>query len=347
MVNLNSIAPRGWYILCLSSQVKHKPKQLFFSDVALVAFRTEGGKIGVLRDQCSHRGVPLSQGIVVGNSVQCPYHGWQYDIRGAVTRIPALEHCLKTPQTQCVHSFCAVEQQGFIWIRVGEAENILNAPRFANFGVPGWSTFTMQTRFTGTVESCLENFLDCPHATFVHRYWFRAPTKQKTKAVVTTLDDGAQAEYFEEPRKQSAVWWFLAPRTGAMQHIDRFIAPNLSRVDYKFNSGLHYIITSSCTPLNKRETLVHTVITFRYKYIGFLVRLFFEPLSRWIIRQDVKMLALQQKNLEASALAGNPLQFESTQADLLGAHVVNWRKSLQQGIAPPPSGKVYQVDLTL
>jgi phenylpropionate dioxygenase-like ring-hydroxylating dioxygenase large terminal subunit len=275
------------------------------------------------------------------------YHGWEYDSQGAVTRIPALEHCSKALPTQCLHSFYAIEQEGFVWISVGGVENAQEAPRFANFGVSGWSTFTMQTRFTGTVESCLENFLDCPHATFVHRYWFRAPTKQKIKAVVTTLENGAQAEYFEEPRKQSAVWWFLAPSTGEMQHTDRFIAPNMSKVDYKFNSGLHYIITSSCTPLNQRETLVHTVITFRYKYIGFLVRLFFEPLSRWIIRQDVKMLALQQTNLEASSLAGNPPQFESTQADLLGSHIVTWRKSLQRGVAPPSSGKAYQVDLTI
>jgi phenylpropionate dioxygenase-like ring-hydroxylating dioxygenase large terminal subunit len=347
MINLNSTAPPGWYILCLSTQVKGKPKRLLFCSTALVVFRTKEGKIGVLNDQCAHRGAPLSQGSVVGNSIQCPYHGWEYNLEGVVSRIPALAHCSRTEQTPCVGSFSAVEQDGFIWIKVGNPAHVEKAPHFANLGASGWTTFKMQTHFVGTVESCLENFLDCPHATFVHRYWFRAPTKQIVKAVVHTLDDGAQAEYFEEPRKKSAVWWLLAPKTGAMQHTDRFIAPNMSKVDYKFNSGLHYIITSACTPINERETLVHTVITFRYRTIGFLVRLFFEPLSRWIIRQDVKMLALQQKNLEASALLGRPLQFQSTAADLLGGHIISWRKSLLQGIAPPPAGKVHQVDLTL
>ena len=29
---------------------------------------------------CLHRGGPLSEGELMGNSVTCPWHGWQYDI---------------------------------------------------------------------------------------------------------------------------------------------------------------------------------------------------------------------------------------------------------------------------
>jgi phenylpropionate dioxygenase-like ring-hydroxylating dioxygenase large terminal subunit len=242
------IAPPGWYILCLSSKVKRKPMRMLFSGFALVVFRDAKGQIGALEDKCAHRGVPLSQGIVLGDSVQCPYHGWEYDREGTVTNIPALQHCSGAQQIKCVRSFVTVEQEGFIWIKIGSDSAVATPPLFANFGAIGWSTFTMQTRFTGTVESCLENFLDCPHATFVHRYWFRSPTKKFVKAIVRTLTDGAEAEFFEEPREKSVVWWLLAPRRGAMQHTDRFIAPNTSKVDYKFPGGLHYIITSSCTP---------------------------------------------------------------------------------------------------
>ncbi len=82
-----------------------------------------------------------------------------------------------------------------------------------------------------------------------------------------------------------------------MRHTDRFIAPATSRVDYEFSDGRYYIITSSCTPVGAHETQVYTVISFRFGRIGALVRLFFEPLSHVIIRQDTRMLRLQQANL--------------------------------------------------
>ena len=93
-------------------------------------------------------------------------------------------------------------------------------------------------------------------------------------------------------------------------------------------------------------------MTFRYGRIGLLVRLFFEPLSRWIIAQDVKMLALQQHNLEA--FQGQTLgqgqghgAFHSTEADLLGGHIIAWRKALLRGEVPPVAGQERWVDMTL
>jgi len=152
--------------------------------------------------------------------------------------------------------------------------------------------------FDGSVESCLENFLDCPHATFVHNFWFRKLTARSLQATVTATDDGAVASYYDEPREGSVVWKFFSKSNSTMQHTDRFIAPSTTRVDYIFSDKRHYVITSSCTPLSESKTCVYTVITFRFGRIGWFVRLFFEPLSRWIIHQDVNMVALQQDNIE-------------------------------------------------
>ena len=334
--------PPGWYILSKATALRRAPIAVRVGGRQFVAFRTEQGRLGVLADRCAHRGAPLSAGSVCGEHVKCPYHGWEYGIDGDLGLIPAMTQrpenwpALKLPAIECV------EQDGYAWARFGRPA--ADAPhRFRHLGQRGWTSFGMQTRFRATVESCLENFLDCPHATFVHKYWFRAPTAEPVKCVVRTLPNGAEAEYFDEPRKKSAVWWLLAPRKGTMRHVDRFIAPHTSEVEYEFPGGLHYIITSSCTPLSARETMVHTVISFRFRWLGPIVRLFFEPLSRWIIRQDVRMLDQCQEN---AAHADGPA-FVSTPADLLGPHIRAWRRAAMMNTAPPAAGTETCVDITL
>ncbi len=47
-------------------------------DVAL--FRTAGDEVFALRDQCPHKGGPLSQGIVHGRRVTCPLHNWVIEL---------------------------------------------------------------------------------------------------------------------------------------------------------------------------------------------------------------------------------------------------------------------------
>lgn len=42
----------------------------------IAVFRTAEDKVFALHDHCPHKGGPLSQGIVHGEKVTCPLHGW-------------------------------------------------------------------------------------------------------------------------------------------------------------------------------------------------------------------------------------------------------------------------------
>ena len=48
--------------------------------LTVAVFRTSTGEVFALRDQCPHRGGPLSQGIVHGTRVTCPLHDWVIDL---------------------------------------------------------------------------------------------------------------------------------------------------------------------------------------------------------------------------------------------------------------------------
>ncbi len=309
----------------------------------LVLFRTAAGEVAALDDRCAHRNAPLSQGTVCRNALRCPYHGWRYSKDGRIVEVPALAQQEVANFPAGINSYAGIEQQGYVWICLSSSPADPGPLSFSGLNQTGWTSFHMRTRFAAPVEACLENFLDCPHATHVHRGWFRSPTQRQVSATVRTLDDGAEAEYFEEPRERSVVWSLLSPARADMQHTDRFIAPATSRVDYRFSNGMHYIITSSCTPIDDCTTEVFTVISFRVKWVGWLVKLYFKPLSRFIIQQDVAILAAQQQNIRRF---GGP-EFRVLEPDLLHTPINEWRAALKAGRAPPLAGESRDVELRI
>lgn len=332
-----------WYIACESRELVNKPLAAIIMQKQIVLFRAANGKIGAIEDRCAHRNAPLSRGRIVNNCVECPYHGWQYGIDGKVTDIPAFPETDPIPSNLFIKSYRALEMDGYIWVCLAEKPAREKPLPFPYLGEAGWTSFKMKTRFNGGVETCLENFLDCPHATFVHRLWFRTPTRKKIKAIVSSLADGAVAEYIEEPRDNALVWWLLSKEKSRMKHTDRFIAPATSRVDYIFSDSRHYIITSSCTPIDEKTTEVYTVISFKYPVFGWFIRLFFAPLSRWIITQDVKMVNWQQTNINRFGKA----VYKFVPQDLLMPYIVKWRKAISSGVEPPAAGEEHEVEMRL
>ena len=56
-----------------------------------VALANVGGKIFAINNTCLHRGGPLGQGVMDGNVVTCPWHGWQYDVTtGKISQNPTV-----------------------------------------------------------------------------------------------------------------------------------------------------------------------------------------------------------------------------------------------------------------
>ncbi|KQV98339.1 nitrite reductase small subunit NirD [Rhizobacter sp. Root1221] len=64
------------------------------TDVAV--FRNAENKVFALLDRCPHKGGPLSQGIVFGESVACPLHNWT---------IGLADGCARAPDVGCTQAF--------------------------------------------------------------------------------------------------------------------------------------------------------------------------------------------------------------------------------------------------
>ena len=62
---------QNWYIVALEGEVfSFRPLRRIVYDIPYVVFRTRAGRIGVMRDQCLHRGAQLSLGKVEGEGVK-------------------------------------------------------------------------------------------------------------------------------------------------------------------------------------------------------------------------------------------------------------------------------------
>ncbi len=55
---------------------------------AVAVFRTATDKVFALLDRCPHKGGPLSQGIVYGESVACPLHNWSIGLCDGAAAAP-------------------------------------------------------------------------------------------------------------------------------------------------------------------------------------------------------------------------------------------------------------------
>lgn len=74
---------------------------------AIAVFRTADDQIFALRDRCPHKGGPLSQGMVHGEQVTCPLHGWVVGLRdGAAV----------APDTGCSGRYEVRVEDGEVWL---------------------------------------------------------------------------------------------------------------------------------------------------------------------------------------------------------------------------------------
>jgi nitrite reductase/ring-hydroxylating ferredoxin subunit/uncharacterized membrane protein len=72
-------------------------KLVHAGDERIAVGRTEEG-YAAFEDRCTHRGGPLSDGVLICGTVQCPWHGSQFDVHtGEVTCGPAQEKIATYP----------------------------------------------------------------------------------------------------------------------------------------------------------------------------------------------------------------------------------------------------------
>jgi nitrite reductase (NADH) small subunit len=112
---------------------------------AVAVFRNAEDKVFALLDRCPHKGGPLSQGIVFGESVACPLHNWTIGLD---------DGCAKGVDEGCTPRFAVQVSNGLVHLDAGELTTLgidLPLPKAgpgASTGAVGDRTFEVQAPHT-------------------------------------------------------------------------------------------------------------------------------------------------------------------------------------------------------
>ena len=113
--------------------------------IAVAVFRNSEDRVFALLDRCPHKGGPLSQGIVFGESVACPLHNWS---------IGLADGCAKSPDEGCTVPFTVKVEAGRVHLDSTELATLaldLLAPKSgpgASTGALGDASFDVQAPHT-------------------------------------------------------------------------------------------------------------------------------------------------------------------------------------------------------
>ena len=317
-----------WYIVAESCELtSNRGLTRRILDERLVCFRGVNGEPTVLRDRCLHRNSPLSEGVVRDGLLSCPYHGWTYDGSGRVVTIPSMAR--EDLPAHCSPPYPVIEQDGFVYVRVKRdaPTDIVPFP-MPHYGDAGWTNLRLQNRIANSVSNCVENFIDVPHTAFVHQGIFRSTSGERLTATVLRSDGAVHVTYRNERSNLGTYRWFLNPGGHEIHHTDSFYAPNVTSVVYEIGAKT-FIITSQSVPVNDRETLVYTDLTYRFGAWNAPAAPFVRRHGQRIIDQDINILAQQGENI-----ARYGAEFRDTPADLIHRMVDSIRESIARGEDP-------------
>lgn len=157
-----------WYVAAWSEDVSRTPLARVLLGEPVMLFRREDGTAVALEDRCPHRNLPLSEGRLVGDSVECGYHGLIFGCDGVCSHVPGQS---EAPDWARVRAYPLVERQGWLFFWPGDPANAdpsLVPDYHHRLDDPDWRAVTGQTYARCGYRLILDNLLDLSHLSFVH-----------------------------------------------------------------------------------------------------------------------------------------------------------------------------------
>jgi len=168
--NFSLPIPNGWFVVAYADELGPgavKPVKFFNED--LVLFRTSAGHPRLMEAYCPHLGAHLGHGGVVdGEAIRCPFHGWEFAASGACQRVPYAD---RVPPQARLRVYPILERNRFIyaWRHAEDAAPTWEPCLREQLSSADWSPFDKRGwTIRSQAQELVENIVDSVHFQYVH-----------------------------------------------------------------------------------------------------------------------------------------------------------------------------------
>jgi phthalate 4,5-dioxygenase oxygenase subunit len=160
-----------WLPAMLSSELRSTdsdPVRVLLLGEKLIAFRDSVGKIGLIQNNCPHRGASLFFGRNEEQGLRCVYHGWKFDAAGNCIDMPnePPESDFKT-KVKAV-AYPTQERGGVVWAYMGPNQTPPPLPDLEANNVPDGQGRVIAVQRNCNWLQALEGDIDTSHLGFLH-----------------------------------------------------------------------------------------------------------------------------------------------------------------------------------
>ena len=285
-----------WHPVLASRDLKKKPVGIQLAGRLVCLFRDSKGTARAIDDVCPHRHLKLSIGRVVGDRVECKYHGWTFDGcgNGESPSAPKLH--------TCTESFSAREEHGTVWIKSKASDPVfpdVNPEGFFHLG-------NFRHVVPAPLELTVDNFNEIEHSGTVHdTFGYDLDRMHEVRVRFEPTDDSVRVVNVGPTKTLNPIFsWLLGIRKGDLFHDEwttRF-SPVHSVYDHWWTSPdgkreamVRWRLYMFFWPIDADRTAVTSFVYAKSRYPGpagglrFAKWLFRREIDREV-RQDIAML---------------------------------------------------------
>lgn len=294
-----------WYPAMRSAEIRgNRMARALLLGMPLVCGRDAAGRAWAMRDNCPHRGIPLSDGRFDGTHVECCYHGWKFDPHsGACCEIPSLVEGQKLKINRIrAGSFATEERDGYVWVFVPEKTGDAAPPP-----APALPVHSDRYRMTHlwadlpcNIDHGIIGLMDPAHGPFVHQsWWWRGRTSIHAKEkIFEPIERGFRIRP-HAPSANSAPYKLLGVYGQPITTTIEFELPNIRTEqircgDYWFTSR------ATVTPVTASSSRIDFVAAWNiFRSVPFVLSVF-RVFAKKFLRQDQLTMIKQAEGLKNS-----------------------------------------------
>ena len=273
--------------------VDNNLRRIIFNEYPYCVYRDANNEIVCVSDICVHRAASLSHGSFIksSNSLQCPYHGWEYS-GGLLQQMPGCpstkKNCFGLPRFETREINDDVYIAPTYDINGGKGFRPVN-----NITVIPEASSKEYVRVSGKKHIVrphsliTENVLDMMHVSYVHSFGNRmAPVPFEIK--YTDIDELSGRTTFFYTAGQNSMSSVLG-KAEFVRVENEFYLPDMTVTRVYASETLTKTIVTHCYPIGKNESILHYDL-----YRNFLTPRVFDPLFNFqmdlTLKEDVDIL---------------------------------------------------------